>query len=305
MDHASSVPVQRHYLGREIDKDLWSILRGIKSQHALVKQSCSIGHSISKRRPIDLTPEQSASVNTHPLIRSLTLKLRRLRKGSGEYKVVHQMQKKEKQRLRRELKQQIRDNWTAKQAVDDIERQLDGLGFAEPAPDTSCRPQRPAQKRLMEALKSPAATDIEGQYRRRDKAIDAIILYCTVEEGRTVPQRPSVSMERSRGFPSSDSPFKGLLNAAVLSLFVKDGRERPRRCFICVGIALFLLPDDPRIIELIHEFYTSGDLSKHFRRRHLSTLQANDSSKCRICVMTLEDKKHLQSHARLVHGTVS
>ena len=90
MDHANSVPLQRHYLGREIDKDLFSILRGIKSQHTLVKQSCSIGHFISKRRPVDLLTEQSASLNTHPLIRRLTLRLRNLRKGSGEYMEVHQ-----------------------------------------------------------------------------------------------------------------------------------------------------------------------------------------------------------------------
>lgn len=305
MDHANSVPLQRHYLGREIDKDLFSILRGIKSQHALVKQSCSVGHSISKRRPVDLTPEQSASVNTHPLIRRLTLKLWTLRKGSRECIEAHQTRRREKQRLRRELKQQIRDNWTAEQAVDDIERQLDGLGFAEPAPDTSCRPQRPAQKRLMEVLKAPAATDLEGQYQRRDAAIDAITLYCTVQEGPTLPQRSSASTKRLRGSPGSDPPLKSLLQAAVMSLFVKDERERPRRCFVCVGAALSLPPDDPRIEELTHEFYTPGDLSKHFRRRHLSTLQANDSSECRVCDMTLEHKMHLQNHAHLVHGTVS
>jgi hypothetical protein len=270
-----------------------------------VKQSCSVGHSISKRQPVDLTPKQSASVNTHPLIQRLTLKLRTLRKGSREYIEVHQTQKKEKQRLQRELKQQIRDNWTAEQAVDNIKRQLDGLGFAELAPDTSCRPQRPAQKRLMEALKAPATTDLKGQYRRRDEAIDAITLYCTVQEGCTVPQRSSVSTERSRGSPSSDPPFKSLLHATVLSLFVKDERERPPRCFVYVGTAFSLLPDDPHIEELIHEFYTPGDLSKHFQRRHLSTLQANDSSECQVCDMTLKHKIHLQNHALLVHRTVS
>jgi hypothetical protein len=124
----------------------------------------------------------------------------------------------------------------------------------------------------MEALKAPAATDLEGQYRRRDEAIDAIALYCTVEEGCTIPRRSSVSTKRSGGSPSPNLPFKSLLHAAVLSLFVKDERERPRRCFVCVGTAFSLLPDDPRIEELIYEFYTPGDLTKHFKRRHLSTL---------------------------------
>jgi len=60
-----------------------------RSQDALVKQSCSIGHSICKRRPIDLIPEQSASINTHPQIRSLTLALRKLRKEFKDYGEVH------------------------------------------------------------------------------------------------------------------------------------------------------------------------------------------------------------------------
>ncbi|KAH8807062.1 C2H2 finger domain protein [Xylogone sp. PMI_703] len=304
MDHANSVPLQRHYLGRDIDKDLFSILKGTKSQHALVKQSCSVGHSISKRRPIDLTPEQSASVNTHPLIRRLTLQLRTLRKGSKEYKTVHHTRKKEKQRLRRELKQQIRDNWTAEQAVDDIERQLDGIGFAESVPDTSCRPQRPAQKRLMEALKAPAPTDLAGQYQRRDEAIDAIALYCTVEEGRVVPLKASGSTKQSSGSSDPDPLPKSLLHTAMMSLFVKDEKERPRRCFVCVGMATSLSSGDPRIEELIHEFYTSGDLSKHFKRKHLSKYKEG-SSECKVCRMTLKHKMHFQNHALKIHGTVS
>ncbi|KAH8799040.1 hypothetical protein F5884DRAFT_863685 [Xylogone sp. PMI_703] len=304
MDYANSVPLQRHYLGRDIDKDLFSILKGTKPQHALVKQTCSVSHSISKRRPVDLTPEQSASVNTHPLIRRLTLELRKLRKGSKEYGAVRRTQKNEKQRLRKELKQQIRDNWTAEQAVNDIERQLDGLGFAKPAPDTSCRPQRPAQKRLMEALTAPAATDLEGQYWRRDEAIDAITLYCTVEEGRAIPLKSSGSTEQSSISTSPDPPPKSPLHAAVMSLFVKNKKERPRRCFVCVGKAMSLSSGDPRIEELIHEFYTSGDLKKHFKRMHLSKYQEGPIE-WRICRMTLERKMYFQNHAQTIHGTVS
>lgn len=71
MDHANSDPVQRHYLGRNIDRDLWALLRGLVPQYALTTQASSIGYSISKRRPIDLTTEQGASINTYPQIRQL------------------------------------------------------------------------------------------------------------------------------------------------------------------------------------------------------------------------------------------
>jgi hypothetical protein len=63
---------------------------------------------------------------------------------------------------------------------------------------------------------------------------------------------------------------------AALSVFVKSEKEQPRRCFICIGEALSLEPEDPHIDELIHELYSSSDLSKHFRRKHLSHLRDGD-----------------------------
>jgi len=154
----------------------------------------------------------------------------------------------------------------------------------------------------MDALKAPAATDLEGQYWRRDEAVDAITLYYTVEEGRTVPQRSLASTERSRGSPSPDLPLKSLLQAAVMSVFVSNEKERPWRCFLCVGKALSLSPEDPHIEDLVQEFYTSGDLSKHFRRKHLSKLQPGDSSHCQVCDMKLKHKMDLQNHALQIYG---
>lgn len=305
MDHANSVPLQRHYLGREIDKDLFSILRGIKPQHALVKQSCSVGHSISKRRPVDLTAEQSASINNHPLIRRLTRELRGLRKGSRDYTVVVQLRRNEKQQLRRDLKQQIRHKWTADQAVKDIEGQIRGLGFANPTLAVPGQPQRPAQKRLIELLKTPAATDLEGQYERRDSAIDLIAAYCTVEEGCTVPQGLAALSGPSRNTHRLHTSTTNKVDAAMLSVLVRNKEQRPRRCFLCVGKARSLSPDDRYMDQLLHEFYTSGDLTKHVRRKHLKKLETHDSSYCPVCDIKLEHKAHLQNHALRIHGTVT
>jgi hypothetical protein len=175
MDHANSDPLQKHYLGHNIDRDLWALLRGLQPQHALTKQACSIGYSISKRRPIGLTGEQSASVNTHPSIRALQQGLRELPPRSQEYKEASRNIRKEKQRLRRALKQKIRDDWTVEQAVDDIERQLRSAGFAEEVEvDAPSSPLRPSQTRLVEALMAAVDPTLEGQYRRRDRAIDAL-----------------------------------------------------------------------------------------------------------------------------------
>jgi hypothetical protein len=78
----------------------------------------------------------------------------------------------------------IRDEWTAKQAVDDLEHQLAGVWRPNQVIDKRCRP-KPAQRRLVQALTAPSDNRLEGQYRRRDNAMDAVIAYCIVEEGQT------------------------------------------------------------------------------------------------------------------------
>lgn len=306
LDHDSSVPFQKHYLGRQLRLDTWAIIRGQRPQQALLKQACSIGHANSKRRPTDLTAEQAASVNTCPRIRKLTEQVRRLPPGSKKRQDAVRTLRNEKQRLKRELLQQIKDAWTDEQAVDDIQSQLQGRGFSKPmAVDATCPPQRPAQKRLVEALTAPVDNTLEGYYRRRDNLIDAIVAYCSVVEGRTA-RRTNVSaakepLSNSHCGPSEDSP----VGIAVLSVFAKNEKERPRRCFLCIGAALSLEPNDPRVSELTHEFYTSGDLSKHFRRRHLNQLPNNTPSRCEVCKLDLQHKMHVQNHAMRVHGTVS
>lgn len=305
MDHANSDPLQRHYLGRNIDRDLWALLRGLTPQHALTTQAASIGHSASKRRPIDLTTEQAASVNAHPRIRKLQRQLRELTPRSPQYRATRRKVHKEKQRLRRELKQRIRNEWTDNQAVDDIERQLRGDSFVKDAgTDTRCSPQRPSQARLVESLTTPVVATLEGQYQRRDRATEAVAAYCLVEEGAAVnPARSSASARRPAGTPHR--PAESLLHVATRAIFIKDKSERPRICFICVGKALSLPPEDPQIGSLIHEFYTSGDLTKHFKRKHLAHIKEGDRLECKVCQMPLQHKMDVQSHAHRIHGTVS
>ncbi|KAH0593457.1 hypothetical protein MHUMG1_08915 [Metarhizium humberi] len=280
LDHANSTPFQKHYLGRIVRADPWAVIRRQKPQHALIDQACSIGHSMSKRRPTGLTAEQTASVASDPRVRRLTTQMRKLRPGSEQHKKTHRELRSLKQKLKRELKQKIRDDWTDEQAVDDIERQLQGIGFAKPLVDHAVRPRRPAQKLLVEALTAPVDDTLDGQYRRRDDAIEAIVAYCNVEEGPTVrrtniPSTTAVSRE-SLHESSEDNP----LFLATMSVFIDKPEQRPRRCFLCIGAALRLPLDDPRVEDKIQEFYTPGDLSKHFRRRHLSQLRDNDQSVC-------------------------
>ena len=74
-----------------------------------------------------------------------------------------------------------------------------------------------------------------------------------------------------------DDPLVGSrLYTAVMSVFIKKEEDRLRRYFLYVGEALLLEPDNPYVKKLIHKFYTSGDLTKHFKRKHLLNIQEGD-----------------------------
>lgn len=83
---------------------------------------------------------------------------------------------------------------------------------------------------------------------------------------------------------------KQALDAAMLSVFKE---KRPTVCFLCLGE------------KLIKSFAKPGDLSKHFKRKHLRHIRDWDRLECKVCQMPLQHKMDLQSHAHRVHGTVS
>lgn len=229
-------------------------------------------------------------------------KLRRIPQGSKARMKATRIVRNAKQRMQNALLKKTREEWTTKQAVKDISRQLRGEGFAPEPVDTHRRPQHPAQKRMVAALTAPAEPTLKGQYRRMCNAINALIAYCFIEEGRTL-RRTGAAVTKSTSRlqkPVMESP----VDAAVLSVFVKSEKEGPRRCLMCVGKACSLSPDDPQVSALINEFYTSSDLSRHFRQKHLKNLRP-DKIHCHVYDMPLDHKMHLQSHAELVHGTIS
>jgi hypothetical protein len=83
---------------------------------------------------------------------------------------------------------------------------------------------------------------------------------------------------------------KQALVAVTLSVFKK---KRPTICFLCLGK------------KLIKSFAKPGDLSKHFKQKHLANIKEGDRLKCKVCQMPLKSKMILQKHAQRIHGTVS
>ncbi|KFA81742.1 hypothetical protein S40288_11090 [Stachybotrys chartarum IBT 40288] len=273
----------------------WEPGAGLPGSDALVQQACSIGHSISARRPTKLTPEQVAAINHDPSIQELTRKLQKSRQGSEQYRKLSREICNNKRRLKRIKLQEIRDAWTEEQAIADIQDQVQRKRLV--APVQSQPAQRPAQKRLVEAITVRAADTLEGYFRQRNEAIRAVAAYCTVEEG-------PIRQKRQKAEPQ-DNVEEDTRLAARRSVLVKTVNDRPTSCFLCVGKALILKLGDDLVDDLIREFYAPGDLSKHFKRVHLRNLKDNETRFFPIGQEKLDHKSHLQNHALRAHGTRS
>lgn len=163
----------------------------------------------------------------------------------------------------------------------------------------------PLQKRLAETVITLPGTTIEEEFRRRNAAIDAVAAYCHFQEGgaAAVPRKTSPT-RRTSPMPSKEiSPQlaaaqaeKQALSDAMSLVFTE---KRTTTCFLCLGEQS--LPFEGRT----YKFASPGDLTKHFKRKHLAHIKEGDRLQCKVCRMGLQHKQHLQNHAESIHGTVS
>ena len=133
-----------------------------------------------------------------------------------------------------------------------------------------------AQKALVDAVMALPGVTLEEEIRRRNRAIRAVTEYCGIEEGGMYRLKRSSSGITPPGKREDTSQLdldEQALEAVRVSVYKE---KRPRICFVCLGENLL-------IEQRIQEFSTPGDLSKHFRRKHLQHIKEGDSLGCKLC----------------------
>jgi len=266
---------------------------------------------INPDRPWGLTSEQAESVNNDPIIRSLIQDRERLRrhlKSSAskhpKYQELNRRIMSERERLRAALLVKIQEKYEREGPVQTIERQLAGVKVDTALKVVSyfLKDILPEQRRLIETiiLTPPGATLGEERQRRND-AINAVTAYCDIEEGDICGGRKRRGGRRKRAVIKEEppSPEDEALKVAILSVYIKDPKERPTVCFMCLG------NEGAPFHVRIYSFSSPSDLSKHFKKKHLKKVEEGEAPGCRLCNMCLDHKMHLQNHALRIHGTVS
>lgn len=213
-------------------------------------------------------------------------------------------------KLRHDALKHVREEWQQAQAVEDIDRQIQGQDFDTNSRHTSRKapPIGSAQQRMFETLTGPLPHDPQAIIHRRADAINALVAYCTVEEPATnflTNKYLKRSQKQSRKRAPATASASSLEEQRKLlrdSVYVKTmGRGNVRKCYVCVGKAMTLQPNDPKHADLVRDFGFRHTLLTHFTNIHLSRILENESSTCPLCELKLEDKMYLQNHSESVH----
>ncbi|KAH8787515.1 C2H2 finger domain protein [Hyaloscypha sp. PMI_1271] len=312
LQHASIDTFIKHYLPRR-SGDIRAIVSGYEPQKDLMRAASRMTRWIDPGRPHALTVEQSRSVDNDRRLRKL-LALRA--KWSHRYKGAAMKQPgyqslgsaivNLRQRLRATLLKQLRDKWDTEHPVDEVELQLAGLKFCD-NPGISMPiidEMPPIQKRLAETVMTLPGTTVVEEFCRRNAAIEAVAAYCHFQEGGAVAMprgRPStqkagpmMAKETNPQLAAAEAEKQALSNAMLLVFTEK----RTTTCFLCLGEQS--LPFQKRTFK----FASPGDLTKHFKRKHLARIKEGDRLRCKVCQMGLQHKNHLLNHAESIHGTV-
>ncbi|KAG9242863.1 hypothetical protein BJ878DRAFT_577054 [Calycina marina] len=195
-------------------------------------------------------------------------------------------------------------NLSPKYPVQEIEKQLSGRKFTEGVKSAleSSDDMPPAQRRLVETVMSLPGATLEEEFLRRNTAIDAVAAYCKFEKGGLRRGGKSARMVVSLPSPDTGSQViaamaeEQALKAAMISTFTE---RRPCGCFYCLGRECLSFE------KRVYSFKTRGDLTQHFKRKHLSHINEGERPQCNACKIQLKNKMHFQNHALAIPVTVS
>lgn len=306
LDHApNSDTFQKHYLNRNVCADLWAVHRDLHPQQALISQATSHGGSRDSRRVFKLTDSQIEEVKQDRRYARLTQAIESHRdRTSAARKELTRQRKNLFARLKDNKLRKVREEWTEKQAVEDVARQMQGedITMDDSAVVNNTRLMTDIQRMMFDALNEPLVSNIEAQFQRRTDAIVALMAYCGEEE----PLRTKVLEAREPKPPpelqQQDLIAEEQLEEILRSVFVRVMGSKVRRCFICVFKARMLGRTHFRFNSLCRSFYDPKVLATHFTSVHLDKMAPHDRFDCPNCQVTLLDKNHFRLHAEEVHG---
>lgn len=273
---------------------------GVDPDEELSRAVTRMSRWIDKRRPRILSDAEKASVEKDPELQSAIqwhaeLEDRYARSNDPTLRALLEQQERgvenTRRRLREKRRKEIRRDFSRKQAVIDIERQLTGGAVNdEPAREVLRKEfaMPPEQILLVETFFTwPTSDALEDEWLRRNKAVAAGTQYCSFREGgplRGRPKRPAsddatqVADPLAKKQKMQERPTVSAWEKKLGSVKEKVTADKLSACFQC-----------------LKEYSDVYGVKRHFKTLHLK------DRKCNFCDLSLQHEMHLRSHAQEVH----
>ncbi|KAL4935325.1 hypothetical protein BDV06DRAFT_228932 [Aspergillus oleicola] len=302
MAHASSRTFIKHYRPRR-HAGLQEVMCGLDPDVEFSRAVSRVSRWINRRRPRYLTDADRASVEKDPQLQAaicwqVELEMHCNNSDEPTLLVLLNDQERKVRNLRRSLQEKrqkdIRQDFSRKQAVLDIERQLAGSAVNNEVArevlqkDFAMPPQ---QILLVENFFTwPISDSLEDEWARRNKAVMAGIQYCGFPEGGPLRGRPKrsappenkdqITPPPSRKRKSKEQPTALVQEEQSATLKGQPKkRTKPMVCFQC------------------NKSYSDyNGIKRHFKILHLQ------DRKCNSCDnVEFHHQMHLQTHVEGVH----
>lgn len=302
MAHASSRTFIKHYRPRR-HAGLQEVMCGLDPDLEFSRAVSRVSRWIDRRRPRYLTDADRALVEKDPQLQAAIrwqIELEMQCDGSDDptLLVLLKDQERKVRNLRRSLQEKrrkdIRQDFSRKQAVLDIERQLTGGAVNDESAREVLRNDfaMPSQQILVveNFFTWPTSDSLEDEWARRNKAVVAGIQYCGFPEGgplRGRPKRSASSKDEDRIThpPSRKRKSEEQLSAPVREEQPAAPKGQPKKkpkpvvCFQCNK-----------------KYSDHNGVKRHFKTSHLQ------DRKCNSCDdVEFHHQMHLQRHAEGVH----
>ncbi|KAI2825390.1 hypothetical protein CBS147321_1038 [Aspergillus niger] len=210
MNHATSSTFIKHYRPRR-HTGLQEIMCGLNPDEEFSRAVTRMSRWIDRRRPRYLSDSDRASVENDPELQSAMRWQYELESQCGDrphdpaLRAMLEDQKRQVHNLRRRLqdkrRKEIRRDFSRKQAVIDIERQLTGGAVSDDPAREVLRKEfaMPSEQILLVEtfFTWPITDSLEDEWTRRNKAVAAGIKYCGFQEGGPLRGRPKRSARSS------------------------------------------------------------------------------------------------------------
>ena len=301
MAHASSRTFIKHYRPRR-HTGLQEVMCGLNPDEEFSRAVTRMSRWIDRRRPRYLNDAERVLVEKDPELQSAIRWRADLETQCDDHsddsalQVMLEDQECKVSNLRRRLqdrrRKEARREFSRKQAVIDIERQLTGGAVSDQPAREVLRKEftmPPEQILLVEMFFTWPTTDsLEDEWERCNKAVAAGIQYCGFQEGgplRGRPKRSALSDDEDQ-VPSQKTRKRTPEKQPTASWEMEHdstrkhipSAEKPLTCFQC-----------------LKKYSDYNGVKRHFKTSHLM------DRKCNFCDLSVLHEMHLRRHAQDVH----